>query len=716
MRHKINKILYASVMACFLSTVIFFTGCTPTGEVSLTPVLSVFGPSPALRGGELKFIGSNLDKVTAIVLAGNLEITEITKTSSTEISIVIPQNAVPGTVILKYSGGEITTKTPLTFSEPISIDETNGYTTATVKAGDIFTINGDYLNLIAQVIFTDGAMVDSADFISQTRKKIEVFVPKTAKTGKVAISNGAEIPVLVYTSGVATVMDPTTLTAIAPIPVKPGSDLTITGTYMDLIKTVILPDGNKIDSANIAINAAKTQITVKVPLTAKEGKVKVQTYSGTEMIFADSMKLVGPSITSVSPMLVKNGGILTVTGTNLDLVTGATFTDGIAGTLGTLSTNNTSLEITVPMTAVDGTVVLGTNSGLTATSTAITFVKPTFTSISPLSLTAGETVTITGTDLDLVRKVKFIGDLSVNVSPAVGAASIDVIVPASGAGTGSVTLETVNGTQVVSADQLVIIAATTPAITSVTTSVKPGGLMTITGKNLNYVESIIFPTNVKAVLYGVRSENTIEVYVPETAKKGTTTFTMNSFDGKEIVSPTFTISGTDPVVDASYVFFNFDGKNSWWGDKGAVENLAEYSLDGSSYFRINDNMNPWWTGLFWRNGKNDLKTDGVTVAGWSVKMDVNVIEASTGDFKFRFKGTEGDFWAVIPGFAAKGGWYTVTIPLTSFNDAGKLMVDMSTMDSDFGMAYAGPGEHVNMCIDNIRFEQTSGPSGVLRLY
>lgn len=703
-------------MACFLSTVIFFTGCTPTGEVSLTPVLSVFGPSPALRGGELKFIGSNLDKVTAIVLAGNLEITEITKTSSTEISIVIPQNAVPGTVILKYSGGEITTKTPLTFSEPISIDETNGYTTATVKAGDIFTINGDYLNLIAQVIFTDGAMVDSADFISQTRKKIEVFVPKTAKTGKVAISNGAEIPVLVYTSGVATVMDPTTLTAIAPIPVKPGSDLTITGTYMDLIKTVILPDGNKIDSANIAINAAKTQITVKVPLTAKEGKVKVQTYSGTEMIFADSMKLVGPSITSVSPMLVKNGGILTVTGTNLDLVTGATFSVGIAGTLGTLSTNNTSLEITVPMTAVDGTVVLGTNSGLTATSAAITFVKPTFTSISPLSLTAGETVTITGTDLDLVRKVKFVGDLSVNVSPAVGAASIDVIVPASGAGTGSVTLETVNGTQVVSADQLVIIAATTPAITSVTTSVKPGGLMTITGKNLNYVESIIFPTNVKAVLYGVRSENTIEVYVPETAKKGTTTFTMNSFDGKEIVSPTFTISGTDPVVDASYVFFNFDGKNSWWGDKGAVENLAEYSLDGSSYFRINDNMNPWWTGLFWRNGKNDLKTDGVTVAGWSVKMDVNVIEASTGDFKFRFKGTEGDFWAVIPGFAAKGGWYTVTIPLTSFNDAGKLMVDMSTMDSDFGMAYAGPGEHVNMCIDNIRFEQTSGPSGVLRLY
>ncbi|MHB9142149.1 MAG: hypothetical protein ACYC25_09765, partial [Paludibacter sp.] len=405
MRHKINKILYASVMACFLSTVIFFTGCTPTGEVSLTPVLSVFGPSPALRGGELKFIGSNLDKVTAIVLAGNLEITEITKTSSTEISIVIPQNAVPGTVILKYSGGEITTKTPLTFSEPISIDETNGYTTATVKAGDIFTINGDYLNLIAQVIFTDGAMVDSADFISQTRKKIEVFVPKTAKTGKVAISNGAEIPVLVYTSGVATVMDPTTLTAIAPIPVKPGSDLTITGTYMDLIKTVILPDGNKIDSANIAINAAKTQITVKVPLTAKEGKVKVQTYSGTEMIFADSMKLVGPSITSVSPMLVKNGGILTVTGTNLDLVTGATFSVGIAGTLGTLSTNNTSLEITVPMTAVDGTVVLGTNSGLTATSVAITFVKPTFTSISPLSLTAGETVTITGTDLDLVRKV-----------------------------------------------------------------------------------------------------------------------------------------------------------------------------------------------------------------------------------------------------------------------------------------------------------------------
>jgi hypothetical protein len=702
MRHKKIIFLYAGLVTCVLLSGLFLNSCKQD-EVVSAPTLSVFGPSPALRGGVVKFVGTNLDKVTSIMLPNNIEVKDITKTSATEISITIPQETKPGVVTLKSASGDITTKTPLTFSEPISIDT---YTTTAVKAGDVFTISGDYLNLVAQVIFSDGAAVDSSKFISKSRKELKVYVPKAAKTGKVAVSNGATIPVVVYSLGNATVTDPTTLTSISPVPVKPGENLTIAGTYLNLVKQVILPDGNKIDSAAITVNSAKTAITVTVPLTAKEGVVKMRTYSGLEITSTAVMKLVGPAITSAAPLLVKNGETLTIAGTNLDLVTTAVF--GTAeGKIATQSA--TSITVTVPMTAVDGAVVLNTNSGLTATSAALTLVKPTFTSITPLALTAGEKVTIAGTDLDLVRKVIFLGG-SVAVTPAIGATSLEVTVPTTCAGIGAVTLETVNGTKVASTDQLAIKAATTPAIISITASVAPGGLMTIKGKNLNFVESIYFDDNVKAILYGVRTETSITVYVPVEAKHGQTTFTMNSFVGEKIVSDKF-IYGTDPVTDPSYVFFDFDSKGSWWGSYGAVENNTDLSLTGK-YFRINQNLPSGWVDFFWRNGQDNLKVTGVTVADWAIKMDVNVLGGTTPKFKFRLNGTDGDFWAIIPGFENKGGWYTVTIPLTNFKDADgfgtKILPSVQNISKEFGLATGGDAGSVNMCIDNIRFEKISG--------
>jgi len=716
MRHKINIFLYVSVIACVLLGGLALNSCKQD-EVSTAPTLSVFGPSPALRGGQLKFIGTNLDKVTSIVLAGNLEVKDITRTSSTEISITIPQTAVPGAITLKSASGDIATKTPLTFSEPISIDT---YTTAAVKAGDVFTINGDYLNLIKQIIFSDGAVVDSSKFVSKSRKKIEVKVPKAAKTGKVAVSNGAEIPVIVYTSGVVTITDPTTITAISPVPVKAKGTLKITGTNLDLIKTVIIPDGNKIDSANITINTAKTEITVVVPEKAKEGDVKVVTYSGTEIKASQTLKLVVPTITTVSPLTVKNGEKLTITGTDLDLVTSVTFAGSVDGTITTQSAG--SIEVTVPMTAIDGAVVLNTNSGLTATSAALTMVKPTFTSISPLSLTAGDKVTITGTDLDLVRKVTFMGG-SAAVTPAVGATSLDVIVPATCSGTGSVTLETVNGTKVVSSDQLAIKAATTPAIISISEAVASGQLMTITGKNLNYVESIVFEDNAKAILYGVRSSTQIDVFVPTSAKHGKITFTMNSFDGEKIVSPTFSY-GTDPITDPSLVIFNFEdrgGNNSAnnAGGWGGIANGKSTAGDGVSgdFFEITaSNWNPsayWWVADNW------VEKPYPTISGISnyvIKMDIRLRQDIPVDdqvqIKLRISGnTEINFVPFIPivnnKYSTGGQWTTITIPTTG-------LTDPTVGTGDWGIVKGWNPNNVNFtgfCVDNIRYEKKSGSSG-----
>lgn len=704
MRHNINKFLYASLMACILIGGTLFTSCDRDEEDLTTVKLSVFGPSPALRGGELKFIGTNLDKATAIVLQPNIEITEFVSKTATELVITIPQNAMPGKVTLKTPQGNIETKTPLTFSEPISIEN---FTPATVKAGDKLTINGDYLNLIAQVIFSDGVTVDSVDFVSQSRYKIEVTVPVEAQTGKVIVSNGAEIPVMVFTATELNVTLPK-FTGISSNPVKPGTALQINGTDFQLVKEIIFSDNLKV--SEFTVNAEKTQITVNVPETAKEGTLKMVALSGVEVEYADELKLVGPAVTGIAPAPVKNGAMLTITGTNLDLVTEVVFGGDVKGVISSFTA--TTLEVAVPLTATEGKITLNTHSGKTAETEALTLVKPTITSIAPLTLMAGNNITINGTDLDLVRQVKFVGGLTVDVTPAT-ATSFEVTVPPACVGSDVVTLITTNGTEIASTDQLVVEAANKPVITKINASVKPGAKLTIEGTKLHLVEAIYFQTDVKAVLYGVRTETSIEVFVPETAKKGAVTLKLVAFNGDEVISPEFTISGTDPVVDASYVFFNFDNKGSWWGDKGAPENDPELSLDGSSYFRINHDMNPNWTGFFWRNGRNDLKIDGVTINEWAVKFDVNVLADITGEMKFRLKGTDGDFWSVIPGLQNKGGWYTVTLPLTSFIiDKGTAVIpNLTNVDSDFGMAYTGTGEHVNMCIDNVRFEKISDTSG-----
>lgn len=90
-----------------------------------------------------------MNQVTAVVIPGCADITDINVISDREIRITVPQEAQPGLVTLRTPNGDITTRTELTFTEPISIEN---FTPATVLPGDELTIEGEYLNLIHEVI------------------------------------------------------------------------------------------------------------------------------------------------------------------------------------------------------------------------------------------------------------------------------------------------------------------------------------------------------------------------------------------------------------------------------------------------------------------------------------------------------------------------------------------------------------------------------------
>ena len=72
--------------------------------------LNVFGPSPVARGGELRFLGSGMDKIQSISIPGCGEITDIEVISANEIRVTVPQTAVVGYVTLKTPTGNSSKK------------------------------------------------------------------------------------------------------------------------------------------------------------------------------------------------------------------------------------------------------------------------------------------------------------------------------------------------------------------------------------------------------------------------------------------------------------------------------------------------------------------------------------------------------------------------------------------------------------------------------
>ncbi len=705
MQIRINTWTACLMMCLFVLTGFGLSSCEKE-KIDTKIILNSFGPSPALRGGELRFIGNNLEKVTSIILPGlkegqTVEVTEITVIDEREIRITIPQDAGVGLLTLKTPEGDITTITPLTYSEPISIESV---TPATIKAGQTLTITGDYLNLIKSIIFFDGIAVGDTAFVSQTRKKIEVKVPAEAQTGKIILSNGAEIPIEVYSKDPLNIVLPT-FTSFTPTTIKPGAVLTITGKDLDLVSMVEFGGGKIIPAFTLSSDGTKINITV--PEDAQEGIIKLIAKSGVYVEGIADLKLVMPSNLAVVPTTVKNKETMTISGTNLDLVSSVMFGDLEAEIL---EKSATKIILTVPETASAKTATLNTLSTMTVETPEFAYVVPTIKTMTPETIMAGTDLTITGTNLDLVKQARFTGSSKiVDITPA-PATSMIVTVPTD-ALTGVVTLITMNGTEVVSSSPLTVTAADIPVVTKMPASIKPGQLLVIEGTKLNLVETVIFANGVKATNFGIRSATLLEVYVPEEAAKGVNEIQFVTFTGK-IIKETITISGTDPVINTALVFFDFDAGDAsiGWNDVGSVVG------DTNKYYHVDADMDGGWKVYFMRNwGK--FSTSGITASD-VIKLDINIKGVDPAIvLKFRMKGSEGDFWYIwkVGELYPQGtsDWITVKIPLSSFKDSDgagtNTITDPSKLGGEYGIAHGWGAGHITMSVDNVRFEQITTP-------
>jgi len=668
------------------------TSCEGKEEEETRVLLQSFGPMPIARGAELKFIGVNLDKVTAVVLPDNITITTFTTKTSTLLTLTVPQNAMPGYVVLKTPDGDITTKTKIGYSEPISI---SGFTPGTVKAGDAFTISGDYLNLVGEVIFTDRVSVLADDFTSQSRTEIQLVVPAEAQTGKIAVSNAEEEPIIVYSATSLTVTLPA-FTSVTPNPVKAGTALTIAGTNLDLVETITL-GGNKVIAADDFVTHTATQIVINVPDDTKDGKVTMIPASGVEVVTADDLLMVIPTL-SVTPVTLKNGADITVTGTNLDLISQVIFGGNKQGTIKDGGTA-TQILVTVPDDAVTGVVTFHTLADKQIDGPNLTMIDPVFSSFTPASLKPNNDITITGTDLDLVVDVAFTGNISGSIGTRT-ATQMAVTVPV-GAQTGPVTLVAKNGTEVQSAIDLTV-ESNLPNFTSFSESKgTPGQILTLNGTNMLLIKELIFPGGVYATAYGVKTDTKVEVYVPTTVASGYGQITMITYEGEQGLLPSLFFGGTDPITAQTIMISNFDGGGATQSTWSGVVTFGTPSVYFDGTAAMLGLSGGGWAWTWSQNWDNNCRPPLANPENYVLKFDICITTPAPGvEAGICLKG-----WDTAPylgndifGTSTNGNWVTMTFDVLT---AG-MVIDGS---GDWGIWINGGSYDLSgVMIDNLRFD------------
>lgn len=576
---KISKIFAMLVVAL---VGLSLTACSDGDDLSTDQYgneisLQSFGPCPVLRGGTLYLYGTNLDQIESVNLPGADPITayEILQSGyNSKISIQVPaEKCEPGQIVLKTKkGGEITSVSPITYREDIEITKffVGSEGTMVGNVGDVVTIKGDYLNLMHGVIFAGSDTIKEAEFVGHDRYTIQVKIPAEAHTGVITLTDTIKDGTSLETKEELTINTPEA-TPIKDRNIKAGEILSIKGTSFDQIVSVKF-EGATVNAADFKSQSV-AEITVAVPAKATDGTFYVVTKSGIEVPVGNIITVV-PTQLVATPNPVKNGAELTITGKDMDLITGIAFPNAAASQLNKVET--TKVTATVPEDAQEGDITLSLANGKTVT-VAYTLVKPTVASCTPAAITAGDKTIIKGTNLDLVASITFPGDVEQTVEKfaAQNANAIAVTVPAACAGTGF-KLNLKNGTTIEVKDALSIKAATDPAIASITPGeATAGSTITITGKNFQNIQNL-YIGSYKVNRYTSRTNTEIVCQVPANAEVGTYKIVMEDPDGNKIEGPEFKVVPAEK--DIATITTNMDNS--------AIKYPYNFTWDDTGRFRI----------------------------------------------------------------------------------------------------------------------------------
>jgi len=345
------------------------------------PQIAAFSPATAAQGDAVTITGSNLTGVTGVYF-GNVSAT-FTVSSPTSIQAIVGYGA-SGTVQVISPGG--TASLPGFIHQGPAI---TSFSPTTAGPGQVVTITGSNFSGATEVDFGG---VPAASFAVVSATQINAVVgPGASGTVTVVTPKGKGIMAGFVHPG------PSIIT-VNPNYAGPQSaaPVTINGTNFNNVTSVTF--GGTPAASYTVVSA--TIITAQ-PGNGSSGYVVVTTTSGSAK-YAGFSWVAGPTITQVSPLAQQSGGTVTITGTNFIGVTGVKF----GGVPAAFFSNSVTTISAIVGNGASGDITVSTAGG-SATFSGFNYTSPAIQSISPLIAAAGQTVTITGTNLDGIQSVTF---------------------------------------------------------------------------------------------------------------------------------------------------------------------------------------------------------------------------------------------------------------------------------------------------------------------
>ena len=283
---------------------------------SVAPQISSVSPRQVLYNQVVTVTGINFgsSRGSSTVRIGSVAIpsSSLASWSNTRIRFRVPTNVRSGNLVVRTSAGT---------SNAIRLEIISPYLASVspsrVKPGDRLTLTGANFRSSrgrGYVLFTPNVWpLASSDYVVWSDSRIVVKVPARAQSGDVKVITGDG------TSGakrivVESVASPR-ITSVSPRQVQYNQVVTVAGSNFGSsrgsstvrIGSVVIPSSSLASWSN-------TRIRFRVPTNVRSGNVTVRTSAGTSN--AIRLEITSPYLASVSPVSVKPGDRLTLTGAN----------------------------------------------------------------------------------------------------------------------------------------------------------------------------------------------------------------------------------------------------------------------------------------------------------------------------------------------------------------------------------------------------------------
>jgi hypothetical protein len=422
------------------------------------PHITSFSPQTAGMGDKVTITGTDLTEVDNVTF-GDINCT-FTAISPTTIEAKVGYGA-SGAVAVRSEGG-FASIAGFTHTGPVI----TSFSPAHAGVGETVTITGSNFTNTTEVDF-GGVKATSFTVISPTQISAVVG---NGRSGNVTVTTplgSAFLAGFSHPGPSISYFNPTYAGALTTSPI------TITGSNFTGATAVSF---GGLPAASFTVVSATT-ITA-TPAATTSGNVMVTTPLGTDKA-AGFTWVQAPAITSFSPSSQKSGGTVTITGTNFTGVTSVKF----GGVPSYYYASSPTTIIATVNSGASGDIFVATAGG-TVTKSGFTYTSPVITSIAPVIAAAGQTVVITGTNLDGVQSVKF-GYTNAASFTIVSSKEIDAVV-----GTGASGTISVSGTAgAASIDGFTYLGP--PVIYSFTPTMGGAGtVITINGANLTSTSEI----------------------------------------------------------------------------------------------------------------------------------------------------------------------------------------------------------------------------------